>query len=107
MKWIDGRLDFGDKWYIQPWTEWKEWLNPRRYNWQNFTLVQAEFENDACMGQRSIELGLLGFRLRIQWATGVETENMREVRARLDDWLERNGLKDSPDSDAGKAGREA
>ncbi len=41
MKWIEGRLDFGDKWYIQPWQEWGEWFSSR-YNWQNFTLIMAQ-----------------------------------------------------------------
>src|SRR3990167_5142107 len=49
--------------YVQGWTEWNQ-IRYKRFNWITFVLIEFEIERELGDGI-TIELGLLGFRLRI------------------------------------------
>ena len=52
-----------EKGYVQLWSEWEQ-LKFKKFNWITFVLVEFEIERQLGDGF-CIELGLLGFRLRI------------------------------------------
>jgi hypothetical protein len=76
----------GKSGYVQGWQEWREWFSGD-YNWQNFTLIEASFENGGHMGNRTIELGLLGLRMRILWTHDNDAEGRQIVEERMAELL--------------------
>ena len=72
----------GKNGYVQGWQEWREWFTGD-YNWQNFTFVEASFENGGHMGNREIMLSLLGFRMRILWTSDHDAEGRQIVEERM------------------------
>jgi hypothetical protein len=75
-------------WSVDARCDWLEWLSPRGFNWLNFCLVRADFEWDRAMGDIEVELGLLGFRVRVTYLYDRETKMRQEVRAMVDAWEE-------------------
>src|SRR5258708_1729696 len=52
--------------YIQIWEEWSQLGKPNQYNWIYFTFLEVRLEIERQLGDGfTIELGLLGFRIRI------------------------------------------
>ena len=60
--------------YIQPWNEWRQFVNPRRWNWItfNFAHIQAEYARYA--DYISFEFVILGFGFRFHHTIGTEEE---------------------------------
>ncbi len=50
---------------MQFWSDWKQFINPKRYSWIVFRPAYLEFEWERRLGAGlTIEIGLLGFNLR-------------------------------------------
>jgi hypothetical protein len=92
----------GDKGYVQIWQEFTEWFGS--CNWYNFTFILLAFEDDPYIAHREISIGLLGFRARIIWSTGVDTPVLESMRKAADEIMEHpervKGLKDILGGDA-------
>lgn len=58
-----GIFEFGN-WMFDFSEEWSEWFSGR-WNWVNFTLIKIYYEDEICMGNRELELRLLGLGVRI------------------------------------------
>jgi hypothetical protein len=72
--------------FYQEWTEWLARLFRRgHFNWYNFHLVEVSFEDEVCTANRELVIFLLGFGLRVQWATGRTTPMMEEIKQRAID----------------------
>ena len=63
--------------FIFYWCDWVQW------NWKNVTMIGLKFEDDIMTGGREIEIGLLGFNLRIRWTH--ETPEGDEFKKETDD----------------------
>ena len=55
------------KGYIQVWHDWSQLVNPKRYSWINFSILNfnVEWENQLGDGL-TIEMGVMGFNLRLK-----------------------------------------
>ncbi len=82
MKWNkkDSYISFNDEnIMISYWCDWIQWLpnSKIKWNWKNLNIVNIIYENDIMCGGREIEVGLLGFCLRVRWT--YETEQSKEL----------------------------
>lgn len=68
--------------YVQGWQEITEWFRGR-WNWQNFTLIHAAYEDEKHTGHREVTLGLLGLRLRILWSYDDQARGRKIVEERV------------------------
>lgn len=62
--------------YIQGWHEWDQ-IRFWKFNWITFVLIEFEIERELGDGF-SVELGLLGFRLRFYWRW-KDSEEMKQL----------------------------
>lgn len=68
-----------EKGYLQFWSDWGQFLNPKRYNWINFRPIALEFDYERMVQENlTIEFSLLGFNLRLQQLVR-ETEKGRKL----------------------------
>lgn len=58
-----GVFEFGN-WMLDFSEEWSEWFSGT-WNWRNFTLIKIYYEDECHLGNRELELCLLGLGLRI------------------------------------------
>lgn len=69
--------------------EWSEWFQ-KGWNWKNFTLIQAAYEDEICMGSREVVVSLFGFRMWVNWVYDANTPTRIEMYRRLDEWRAAN-----------------
>lgn len=80
-----GIFEFGN-WMLDFSEEWSEWFSGR-WNWVNFTLIKIYYEDEICMGQRELELRLLGVGVRIVHLYNRETPMRSDVKKMMGELL--------------------
>ena len=73
-----------------PWTfnfenQWNSLFNPKKFNWVDFTLFQADVENDKLMGNYNWTFGMLGFKFHGGYCYDPENPNLKEIDKMVDD----------------------
>ena len=70
---------------ISFWCDWLQWPWSK-YNWVNLRLIGFDIEWDKLGDEIVVEIGLLGFNLRIQQFLGGRTEQYKELIRRVKDF---------------------
>jgi len=69
-------------WFIDWIEHWSQFFS--HHNWNTFTFIQIEFEDDRCMGGVETTIIFLGLGFRLRW-NYKETELIKELNERLEE----------------------
>lgn len=80
-------IEFNDDVFISYWSTLPELWKGKQYNWNTFTLIQVEIENDFAMHGQEITLAFLCCGIRLRWQTHPKKEHKihEEVRKAVED----------------------